>query len=168
MILINLDSCQNFFEDRLVGLKNKVEINNNIIEEVKTCFDYKEIISLHNRDYFHIDKNICEKIDEENDKSFIECTISEYIYKLIVDNSESGDVNSMNTLIFKDKIICFDCGWCNLGIIVEEIKEDGYIVAPEYNIHDILKMERWNIDDIIRYNSNFIIKYRKSSKVIML
>lgn len=165
LILINLNSCQNFFEDRLVGLKNKVEINNNIIEEVETCFDYKGITNPNTRGYFYIDEDINEEIIEvQNDEYFVNFNINEYIYKLIENNCESDDDNYMYILIFKNKIISFDCGWCNLGIDVEEIKEDGYIVAPEYNIHDILKMERWNIEEIIKYN--FIIKSRRSFKNI--
>lgn len=137
--------------------------NENIIEEIETCFNYKKITSSDEIGYIYLNDGSKNEIIQNNE-CFVECNINDYICNLIEKKSHVIGDDEMNILIFKNKIVSFDGGWTTLGIVVEEIKDDGYIIAPNYNIHDILKMERWNIEDIIEYN--FIIKSRRSLKYI--
>jgi hypothetical protein len=160
LILTNRDSRQNYFEDIL---SDKIQINNvNIIEEIETCFDYKEITKPSELKFYY--EEYYDPLDYErqnnsyinNENNFQLINFNEYIYELIIEHSESHDINNIEVLIFKNKVISFSCGWANGNIIIFEINEEGYIITPKYDINDILNMKKWDIEDIIKYD--FTIK----------
>lgn len=170
IILTNPFSRQNYFE---CVLNDKIQINNvNIIEEIETCFDYKEItnpseLKFYYENYYEeylINQNINSVDKNFNKYTYKYMNFNEYIYELIIEHSEGHDINNIEVLIFKNKVISFSCGWANGDIIIFEINEEGDIITSKYDINDILNMKKWDIEDIIKYD--FIINVKHLNLII--
>jgi hypothetical protein len=82
-----------------------------------------------------------------------------FLYLLVENFLGYGDANFIVVLVFLNKTISFGHTYCNSGLTVIEVYENGDITIPSYTFNEIKHMRQWKIQDLLKYD--FLIKDKR-------